>query len=44
MRTGKIYHVMTDRFYPVNNEAEGRCFKGGNIQGIIEKLGYIVVP
>lgn len=41
MNAWKIYHVMTDRFYPVNNKAEGRCFKGGNIRGIIEKLDYI---
>ena len=41
MNTRKIYHVMTDRFYPVNNKAKGRCFRGGNIRGIIEKLDYI---
>lgn len=36
-----IYHIMIDRFYPTNETFKERCFNGGTIRGIIEKLDYI---
>ena len=36
-----IYHIMIDRFAGCNSKRQGRCFKGGNLKGIIRKLSYI---
>ena len=36
-----IYHIMIDRFAGCDLKREGRCFKGGNLQGIMKKLDYI---
>ncbi len=36
-----IYHIMIDRFAGFDPKRKGRCFKGGNLQGIMEKLDYI---
>ena len=41
MSTPFIYHIMIDRFAGCNPKRKGRCFKGGNLRGIIEKLDYI---
>lgn len=36
-----IYHIMIDRFAGCDPKREGRCFKGGNLKDIVEKLDYI---
>lgn len=36
-----IYHIMIDRFAGCNPKRKDRCFKGGNLRGIIKKLDYI---
>jgi len=36
-----IYHTLIDRFAGCNPKRKGRCFKGGNLRGIIKKLDYI---
>lgn len=41
MSTPFIYHIMIDRFAGCDPERKGRCFKGGNLRGIIDKLDYI---
>ena len=41
MRNLFIYHIMIDRFYPINAEFKERKFNGGSIKGVIEKLDYI---
>ena len=41
MSTPFIYHIMIDRFAGCNPKRKGRCFKGGNLRGIIEKIDYI---
>lgn len=35
------YHIIIDRFYPINHDFKERAFNGGSIKGIIEKLDYI---
>lgn len=41
MSTPFVYHIMIDRFAGCDPERKGRCFKGGNLRGIIDKLDYI---
>lgn len=41
MGTQMIYHIMIDRFAGCAPKRKGRCFKGGNLRGIIKKLDYI---
>lgn len=36
-----VYHIMIDRFVSCDPKRKGRCFKGGNLRGIINKLDYI---
>ena len=36
-----IYHIMIDRFAGCDPKRKERCFKGGNLKGIIGKLDYI---
>lgn len=36
-----IYHILIDRFAGCDPKRKGRCFKGGNLRGIIDRLGYI---
>ena len=39
MKQERIYHILIDRFFPMNGE-DGN-FKGGCIKSIIEHLDYI---
>ena len=41
MKQERIYHIMIDRFFPMNGEDSNGNFKGGCIKSIIEHLGYI---
>ena len=41
MKRKIIYHIMIDRFAGYDPKRTGRCFKGGNLQGIIDHLDYI---
>lgn len=36
-----IYHILIDRFAGCDPKRKRRCFKGGNLRGIIDRLGYI---
>ena len=41
MKQERIYHIMIDRFFPMNGEDSNGNFKGGCIKSIIEHLDYI---
>lgn len=41
MNTLYLYHILIDRFAGSKQKRKGRCFKGGNLRGIIKKLYYI---
>ena len=41
MNTLYLYHILIDRFAGCDQRRKGRCFKGGNLRGIIKKLDYI---
>ena len=36
-----LYHILIDRFAGCDPNRKGRCFKGGNLRGIIDRLDYI---
>lgn len=41
MSSSMIYHLMIDRFAGADSRRKGRCFMGGNLQGIIHRLDYL---
>ena len=41
MKQERIYHILIDRFFPMNGEDSNGNFKGGCIKSIIEHLDYI---